>query len=178
VPTFFILLTDVFHITLNLFILYNPIQKSNKCFHALRYCRITMKKSPKKDSPSKEKRSNGGTSSASGTMGWNPDSVKDGQEVMCETRRKMEAAGLGLDRGLTKLDQLLEATKPISCIKGKDADGGTVDFVDTPDNQAQCKALDMLLSLGDYYPTKKFKGEVNHSGSIMAAVAKHMSGEK
>ncbi len=87
--------------------------------------------------------------------------IEAGQEVMCETRRKMEASNLGLDRGLDKLNQLLEATKPISCIKGKDADGGTVDFIDVPDNQAQAKALDMLLTLGDYYPDKKIKANVN-----------------
>jgi hypothetical protein len=132
-----------------------------------------MKKSPKKDSPSKEKRSKGATSSASGMT----ESQKAGQEVMCETRRRMEESNLGLTRGLTKLDQLLEATKPISCIRGKDADGGTVDFVDVPDNAAQAKALDMLLSLGDYYPDKKFKGTVNVEGSIMAAVAARL-GEK
>jgi len=33
------------------------------------------------------------------------DDVKDGKRIMCETRRRMEAADLG--RGLKKLDHLL-----------------------------------------------------------------------
>ena len=112
------------------------------------------------------------------------DDVKDGKRIMCETRRRMEAADLGLGRGLKKLDQLLESTRPIAATvihqagksKGaRDADSTTTDFVEVPDNQAQCKALDMLLSLGDYYPDKKIKAEVNHTGSIMAAVASHLS---
>lgn len=82
----------------------------------------------------------------------------------CVVRREMEKAGLGLDRGLKKLDELLECTRPISCIKGKDADGGTVDFVDVPDNPSQAKALDMLFTLGDYYPDKKIKQDLRVEG--------------
>ncbi len=112
------------------------------------------------------------------------DSATAGKQVMCETRRRMEAADLGLSRRLKKLDQLLESTKPIAATvihqagKGKgarDADSTTTDFVEVPDNQTQVKALDILLSLGDYYPDKKIKAEINHSGSIMAAVASHLS---
>ncbi len=111
-------------------------------------------------------------------------SQEAGKQVMCETRRRMEAADLGLGRGLKKLDQLLESTKPIAATvihqagKGKgarDADSTTTDFVEVPDNQTQVKALDILLSLGDYYPDKKIKAEVNHSGSIMASVASYLS---
>lgn len=93
--------------------------------------------------------------------------IEAGIEVMNETRKALLDADLGLSRGLRKLNQLLEATKPrlrrhLSCIKGKDADGGSVVFVDIPDNQTQIKALDMLLNLGDYYPSKKINAEVNH----------------
>ena len=87
--------------------------------------------------------------------------IEAGLQIMSETQKALEAAGLGLDRGLEKLNQLLEATKPISCIKGKEADGGTFDFVDVPDNQTQVKALDILLTLGDHYPGKKIKAEVS-----------------
>jgi hypothetical protein len=87
--------------------------------------------------------------------------IEAGQQIMSETQKALDAAGLGLGRGLEKLNQLLEATKPISCIKGKEADGGTVDFVDVPDNQTQVKALDILLTLGDHYPGKKIKAEVS-----------------
>jgi hypothetical protein len=101
--------------------------------------------------------------------------VEDGKKIMSETQQALDDAGLGLDRALAKIEQLLEATKPISCIKGKEADGGTVDFVDVPDNQTQVKALDILLTLGNHYPPKELKAEVNHSGSIMAAVANILS---
>lgn len=104
--------------------------------------------------------------------------IKIENEVMHETRAAMEKSGMGLDRGLLKLEQLMEATKPISCIKGKEADGGTVDFVDVPDNQTQIKALDMYFTLRGDKPPKEIKAEVNHSGSIMAAVASHLSNPK
>ena len=74
------------------------------------------------------------------------DSIQIGKEVMEETDRAFEKA-FPNDKIIRKLDQLLEATKPISCIKGKDAGSGTVDFVDVPDNQAQLKALDMVLDV-------------------------------
>jgi hypothetical protein len=104
------------------------------------------------------------------------ESIAAGKQVMCETRLRMEAADLGLNRGLAKLNQLLESTKPISCIKGKEADGGTVDFVDVPDNQAQCKALDMLLNLGDYYPDKKLKHDVNLKGDLTVNIIDRFGG--
>ena len=45
---------------------------------------------------------------------------------------------------LTKHEQLLEATKPISArIVGKDADEGTDDFIDVPDNQTQAKMVEL-----------------------------------
>jgi hypothetical protein len=98
-----------------------------------------------------------------------------GQQAMSETQKALRVADLGLSRGLIKLNQLLDATKPISCIKGKDADGGSVDFVDVPDNQTQIKALDILLTLGDHYPAKQIKADVNHSGSLMADVVEYLS---
>lgn len=101
-----------------------------------------------------------------------------GREAACETRKQMEAAGFTFQRLMEKLDDLLNAQKPISCIRGKEADGGTVDFIDVPDNQAQIKALDMAFTLRDDYPCKKLKADVNHSGSIMAAVAGYLSKEK
>ena len=48
---------------------------------------------------------------------------------------------------MKKLKELCEATKPISCIKGKEADGGTVDFVDVPDNQVQLGAVKTVIEL-------------------------------
>lgn len=103
---------------------------------------------------------------------------------MCETRRLMEKAGFTFPRLMEKLDDLMNAQKPIAATvihkagKGKgarDADESTTDFIDVPDNQVQIKALDMAFTLRDDYPCKKVKADVTHSGSIMAAVAAHMS---
>jgi hypothetical protein len=85
---------------------------------------------------------------------------------------------------MEKLDDLLNAQKPIAATvihkagksKGaRDADESTTDFIDVPDNQVQIKALDMAFTLRDDYPYKKLKADVNHSGSIMTAVAAYMS---
>lgn len=75
---------------------------------------------------------------------------------------------------MRKLKALCEATKPISCIKGKEADGGTVDFVDVPDNQVQLGAVKTIIDLyGDKAPDKH---KIEHDlaadvpARIMAAV--------
>jgi hypothetical protein len=109
---------------------------------------------------------------------------KAGEIAMCETKRQMEAAGFTFPRLMEKLNDLMNAQKPIAATvvhkagKGKgarDADESTTDFIDVPDNQVQIKALDMAFTLRDDYPMKKIKADVNHSGSIMAAVASHLS---
>lgn len=72
-----------------------------------------------------------------------------------------------------KLKALCECTKPISCIKGKDADGGTVDFVDIPDNSVQLNAVKTVIALyGDEAPAKT---QVDLVGSLMAVVASHLT---
>lgn len=82
-------------------------------------------------------------------------------QVKCATRRAMREHGLEFNYLLSRIKYLCEATKPISCIRGKEADGGTVDFVDVPDNAAIAKGVDIALNLGAYYPEKKAKTEVD-----------------
>jgi len=77
---------------------------------------------------------------------------------------------LHLDYFLDRIKYLCEATKPISCIKGREADGGTVDFVDVPDNQAIAKGVDIGLSLGDYYPDKKIKADIKLKGDLKISI--------
>jgi hypothetical protein len=74
--------------------------------------------------------------------------IEAGQQIMSETQKALDAAGLGLGRGLEKLNQLLEAERT----------SGDETY---PDNQTQVKALDILLTLGDHYPGKKIKAEVS-----------------
>jgi hypothetical protein len=113
-------------------------------------------------------------------------SLQASNNALCKTRQQMEKAGFTFPRLMEKLDDLMNAQKPIAATvvhkagKGKgakDADETTMDFVDVPDNQVQIKALDMAFNLRDDYPCKKIKADVNHSGSIMAAVASHLSQE-
>ena len=100
-------------------------------------------------------------------------SIEIGQKahdaVTSNTERRLKRAGLTRSYYLIKLKSLCEATKPISCIKGKEADGGTVDFVDVPDNRVQLDAVKTVISLyGDEAPVKQ---QVDVTGSLMAAVA-------
>ena len=91
-------------------------------------------------------------------------------EANCTTERRLKKYGLGVAYRYQKLRDLCEATKQISCIKGKDADGGTVDWVEVPDNAVQLNALKEVFSLSGESKPKKI--DVNIGGNIMATVAK------
>jgi hypothetical protein len=69
---------------------------------------------------------------------------------------------------MSKLKELCEANKPISCIKGKDADGGTVDFIDVPDNKVRLDAVKEVISLYNDYPVKQVAGTFKVEGSVSA----------
>ena len=87
-----------------------------------------------------------------------------GQIVECKTERRLRRAGLTRTYYMTKLKALCEATKPISCIRGKEADGGTVDFIDVPDNQVQLGAVKEVIALyGDRAAEKK---NIKHTGNV------------
>ena len=90
--------------------------------------------------------------------------------AICQTERRLKRAGLTRTYYMQKLKDLCEATKPISCIRGKEADGGTVDFVDVPDNTVQLNAVRTIIDL--YGDSKPKKLDVNMGGNIMATVAK------
>lgn len=106
------------------------------------------------------------------------DGILAGQEIANERQKFMEKKGLGLDYLLVRIKYLCEATKPISCVKGKDADGGTVDFIDVPDNAAIAKGVDLGLNVGGFYPPKELKADINHSGNIMATVIEALNDGK
>jgi hypothetical protein len=72
-----------------------------------------------------------------------------------QTEQRLRRAGLSRTYTYNKLKLLCEATKPISCIRGKEADGGTVDFVDVPDNRVQLDAVKTVIGMyGDVAPDK------------------------
>lgn len=64
---------------------------------------------------------------------------------------------------IKKLDEFLEAQKTVSCVSGKDAGAGTVDFVDVPDYMTQLKAIDIIT---DIRGLRKRKLDVNHKGNL------------
>ena len=96
--------------------------------------------------------------------------IKAADYAICQTEKRLKRAGLTRTYYMAKLKDLCEATKPISCIRGKEADGGTVDFVDVPDNAVQLNAVKTIIDL--YGDAKPKKLDVNMGGNIMATVAK------
>ena len=100
-------------------------------------------------------------------------SIQAADMAICQTEKRLKRAGLTRTYYMQKLKDLCEATKPISCIRGKDADGGTVDFVDVPDNAVQLNAVKTIIDL--YGDAKPKKLDVNMGGNIMATVAKVLS---
>lgn len=76
-------------------------------------------------------------------------------KIKLDVETLMDKAGLTDDRLFSKLDDLVEAQRTVSAIGGKDANAGTVDFVDVPDNQVQLKALEMAFKLKDKFPSTK-----------------------
>ena len=100
-------------------------------------------------------------------------SIMAADKAICETEKRLKRAGLSRSYYMKKLKDLCEATKPISCIRGKEADGGTVDFVDVPDNMVQLNAVRTVIDL--YGDKKPIKADVNLGGNIMATVSKILS---
>lgn len=68
---------------------------------------------------------------------------------------QLQAAGLTRPYYLDKIKELCEATKTVSCVGGKDAGSGSIDFVDVPDYPVQLNAVKVVIDLyGDKAPTK------------------------
>ena len=78
------------------------------------------------------------------------NSTDAGKEVVHETRAAMESRGMNLNKGLDKLNQLLEAKKVI---------GPTA--LEVADNQTQIKALDMYFGLRGDKPVETKRIEFN-----------------
>jgi hypothetical protein len=64
-----------------------------------------------------------------------------------ETADLLDSVGLTLLYTFNKLYSLCEATKPISCVRGKDAGPASMDFVDVPDNTTQLNAVKELVAI-------------------------------
>jgi hypothetical protein len=76
-------------------------------------------------------------------------------KVIATIQDMMDKAGLSNEKLLEKHVELLNATKTISCVSGKEAGSGSVDFVDVPDYQTQFKALEASYKLKGAFVEKK-----------------------
>ena len=84
-------------------------------------------------------------------------------KIQTAIQKALNKAG-ATDAYLTKKNfELLNATKTVSCVSGKDAGSGTVDFVDVPDYQVQLGALEKAYKVKGAYVEKV---EMEHSGAI------------
>ncbi len=88
----------------------------------------------------------------------------------------LEADGLPRSAYRSAIKECLQATRSISCISGKEANGGTLDFVEVPDFGRRLDAAKVLIALyGDNAPEKK---QVSLDASLMSLVAAQLAGEK
>ena len=90
----------------------------------------------------------------------NPTDMMNGQKAgeiaRCKTVERLRRAGITRSYYMEKLKSLCEAQKTVSCISGKDAGSGSVDFVEVPDNQVQLGAVKEVIALfGDRAAEKK-----------------------
>ena len=90
--------------------------------------------------------------------GYAPDSVASSvynalqsPNVQESLHNLMEAAGLGTDKLLAVHKEMLQATKVVSVVSGKDANGSTMDFIDVPDWTARGQGLNMGYKLKGLY---------------------------
>jgi hypothetical protein len=82
----------------------------------------------------------------------------------------LEEAGLTRQYYINKLKELCEAEKTVSCVSGKGAGAGTVDFVDVPDSRVQLDAVKTIIGLyGDNAPVKS---EVDFKQPITVEIVK------
>lgn len=100
-------------------------------------------------------------------------SAKSAQQQACMELKKPEVAeafeqlaeklGLGKESVVASTVNLMMATKTVSAIGGKDANAGTVDFIEVPDNPTRLGATKLgaqLLRMLDENDVK-FQGDIN-----------------
>jgi hypothetical protein len=92
----------------------------------------------------------------------NTQEIQAAKNVLNATERRLKRAGLTRPFYMQIIKECCEATKSISCISGKDAGSGSVDFVDVPDFRIRLDAVKTIIDLyGDKSPEKhEVTGEV------------------
>ena len=76
-------------------------------------------------------------------------------QVSATLQDLMEKSGLGDKNLLSVHKDMLQASRTVSAVSGKDANAGTVDFIDVPGWQARGKALEMGYKLKGAFIEKK-----------------------
>ena len=84
----------------------------------------------------------------------------------------LDRIGLTDERLATKINDLMDCKKAVSCVSQKDAGPGSVDFVDVDDNSTQLGAAKLAAQLKGHLIEKK---EIDVSAALMAAVAARLS---
>jgi len=85
------------------------------------------------------------------TAGSYPYTVLQKPEVKQNLEEMMEKAGIGTMTLFKVHADMLQATKPISAVVGKDASTSTMDFIEVPDWTARGSALNMGYKLKGLY---------------------------
>jgi hypothetical protein len=84
-------------------------------------------------------------------------------QVSATLQDLMEKSGLGNAVLLSKHRELLNASRTVSAISGKEANAGTVDFIEVPDSPVQVKALDLAYKLrGAYIDKVEISGDIRY----------------
>lgn len=86
------------------------------------------------------------------------------EQVKCKTEQRLRRAGITRTRLYTKLSTLLDAKKTVSCVSGKDAAAGSVDFVDVDDCRVQLDTAKLLIDI--YGDKAALKVDAKHEGRI------------
>lgn len=81
----------------------------------------------------------------------------------------LEKHGVTDDKLASVLMDGLEANRTISAIAGKEANGGTVDFVDVPDYATRHKYLETGLKVKDKFPSQKVDQTIDFKNIVKQA---------
>jgi hypothetical protein len=98
-----------------------------------------------------------------------PLEIQAAKNAISNTERRLKRAGLTRSYYFRKLKEFCEAQKTVSCVSGKGAGSGSVDFVDVPDYRIQLDAVKTIIDLyGDKAPEKR---ETRVSGEIRGSLS-------
>lgn len=114
------------------------------------------------------------------TEAYDVTSRDSARAVASENLRKLSGIAEILDKHDVTDDYLaektkegLEANRTISAISGKEANGGTVDFVDVPDYAVRHKYLETALKLKNKFPTKETGVQVKDGDKTISIIVKN-----